>query len=65
MSNDPKTCATCKFYRKIDYGWGRPPHMECDGPAAEHVRADAADDTDLSSSFQPPPQFSCNGWTKK
>lgn len=65
MSNDNKTCATCKFYRMVDYGRGYTPFMECDGPAASHVEVSADDDGNLNSSFQPPPQFSCSGWTEK
>lgn len=60
--NTNKTCATCKFYRKVDYGYGRKPHMECDGPAGEHVFAEADDDQGLNSSFRPPETFGCNGW---
>lgn len=66
MSNDcPMTCATCRFYREVDYGYGRKPFMECDGPTAGYMEVSAADDTDLNASFQPPPQFSCSGWVKK
>lgn len=65
MPDTPKSCASCKFYREIDYGYGRKPHMECDGLAADYVFADADDDSGLTSSFRPPPQFCCNGYKAK
>lgn len=67
MSNDPKTCATCRYYRKVEIGYyGRPikTFFECDGPAASHVEVSADDDTNLNYSYQPPPTFGCNYWAK-
>jgi len=64
MSNDTKTCATCRFYRETQY-WGKKPFFECDGEAVSYVEASADDDSNLNYSLRPPPTFSCSGWTAK
>ena len=68
MSDTIKTCANCRYYRKVEIGYyGRPikTFFECDGPAASYVEASADDDSGLNSSYQPPPTFSCAHWALK
>jgi len=39
--------------------------MQCEGDAANHVVADASDDTGLQSWFRPPETFCCSGCGEK
>ena len=56
----PKNCSTCGYYRLWHSQHAK--FMHCEGDAVDHIEADAADDTGLSTWFKPPPTFCCSGY---
>jgi len=60
-----KSCKNCIHYRPYQTWHMKQAVMQCEGDAANHVVADASDDTGLQSWFRPPETFCCSGCGEK